>query len=78
MKNKIAVCLINSTRNIKECLPTLYKHIVEPWNADVFGMFNTLQPKYIQEFEQVNKNKTFWESGAIWQDSGYKIQLCKQ
>lgn len=39
MKNKIAVCLINSPRNIKECLPTLYKYVVEPWNADVFGMF---------------------------------------
>lgn len=39
MNSRIAVCLINSPRNIKECLPTLYKYIIEPWNADVFGVF---------------------------------------
>ena len=45
---KIAVCLWGTFRGPKSSLPTLYEHIIKPYNADVFASLNSFYEDDVQ------------------------------
>jgi len=66
---KVAVCLRDSPRSIDCALPTIYENVINPLNADVFGMFTV--GEHSDDRDRISKinerviEKDYWDPNNL-------------
>ena len=70
MKSRVAVCLAGELRGVNSCLPTLFKHVLEPLKAGVFYCFNK-HSEYNDQKVNIFNNRLV--SGRIYDKTNLKI-----